>query len=105
MVAGDVSSEQIRHIHRKARKCKNQGCYDLIYKDEENKKAVAPRLYKNDSIEEYLKTELWYLLDEINDPFCIIYLRIYQVTGLWWRIQGVPKNSLDFIMLSPTEIY
>ena len=63
MVAGDVSSEQIRHIHRKARKCKNQGCYDLIYKDEENKKVVAPRLYKNDSIEEYLKTELWYFLD------------------------------------------
>ena len=92
MVAGDVSSEQIRHIHRKARKCKKQGCYDLIYKDEENKKVVAPRLYKNDSIEESLKTELWYLLDEINDPFCIIYLRIYQVTGLWWRIQGVPKK-------------
>ena len=42
MVASDLKPEEIRHVFQKYQKCFKKNCYNLIYKDSQNKMAMEP---------------------------------------------------------------
>ena len=56
MVASDLKPEEIRHVFQKYQKCFKKNCYDLIYKDSQNKMAMKPPIKRFDKLN--FKTEL-----------------------------------------------
>ena len=45
MVAGDLTSQEIKHLAEKFEKCQKKNCYDSIYKSEELKNFMKPPLF------------------------------------------------------------
>ena len=45
MVAGDLTSQEIKHLAEKFEKCQKKNCYDAIYKSEELKNFMKPPLF------------------------------------------------------------
>ena len=56
MVASDLKPEEIRHVFQKYQKCFKKNCYDLIYKDSQNKMAMKPPIKRFEKLN--FKTEL-----------------------------------------------
>ena len=44
MVCGDISSDEILHVFRKAQRCERRQCSDLVYTAPDNRAAIKPRL-------------------------------------------------------------